>query len=192
MPRRLYSCLLCALAAPAFGAGLAVDVEIPRLDTAEYHRPYVAVWIEHEDNRVAANVAVWYQQVRAQARPAQRAAVAQRGASAAAQGCGDSGTKWLPDLRQWWRRSGRSLALPVDGVTGATRPVGTHTIELDAASAPLDRLVPGNYRLVVEAVREVGGRELLRLPFVWPPTDAWQTDVRGTTELGRVAVRLTP
>ena len=33
----------CALAAPALAAGLDVSVEIPRLNVAEYHRPYVAI-----------------------------------------------------------------------------------------------------------------------------------------------------
>ena len=35
--------------------------------------------------------------------------------------------QWLPDLRQWWRKSGRTLQVPVDGVTGPTRPAGAST-----------------------------------------------------------------
>ena len=31
------------------------------------------------------------------------------------------GTKWLKDMRQWWRRGGRDLSVPIDGVTSATR-----------------------------------------------------------------------
>lgn len=170
-------------ALPAAAAGLKVEVEIPQLDVAEYHRPYVALWIEREDSSVAANLSVWYQQERAKPRP-QNGKPAESG--------GEPGTKWLPDLRQWWRRSGRSLSLPVDGVTGATRPVGTHTLEFDAASQQLKDLAPGNYRLVAEAAREVGGRELLKLPFAWPPTAAAQTDVQGKTEFGRIALTLTP
>src|SRR5690606_23963404 len=33
-------------AAPAQASGLTVTVEIPRLGVSEYHRPYVAMWIE--------------------------------------------------------------------------------------------------------------------------------------------------
>ncbi len=59
------SCLLAlplALTAQAAVASeLSVAVEVPRLDTAEYHRPYVAVWIEREDQTVAANLSVWYE-----------------------------------------------------------------------------------------------------------------------------------
>jgi hypothetical protein len=30
------------------------------------------------------------------------------------------------------------------------------------------KLAPGDYTLVVEAAREVGGRELVKIPFSWP------------------------
>ena len=53
------------------------------------------------ERKVAANLAVWYQ------------------IDGPEEGFG---TKWLPDLRQWWRRSGRNLEFPVDGLTSATRP----------------------------------------------------------------------
>jgi hypothetical protein len=48
------------LATPAFAASLAVNIEIPRLNASEYHRPYVATWIERADNTVAGTLAVWY------------------------------------------------------------------------------------------------------------------------------------
>jgi len=86
MPRAFLSLLLAASAAGSAGAAdLSLNVEIPNLPVAEYHRPYVAIWIEGPDQAIAANLAVWYQ-VR-----------------------GDH-TKWLPDLRQWWRRGGRGPA----------------------------------------------------------------------------------
>ena len=195
--------LLFAVSLPAAAAGLTIDLAIPQLDVAEYHRPYVAVWIEREDSSVAANLAVWYQQERGKPRPPVERKPRGAGApppgdgkggpgNGPGGGGGESGTKWLPDLRQWWRRSGRSLTLPVDGVTGATRPVGTHTLAFDAASAPLNALAPGNYRIVVEAAREVGGRELLKLPFAWPPTVAANSSAQGKSELGRITLELTP
>jgi hypothetical protein len=156
---------LCAGAANA--ADLTLNVEIPQIAVAEYHRPYVAIWIEGQDQAIAANLAVWYQ-VR-----------------------GDH-TKWLPDLRQWWRRGGRDLKVPADGLTGATRPVGQHSLKFDAAQAPLAGLKPGQYSLVVEAVREVGGREALRIPFEWPIKKAKSESAKGTKELGAVALTLNP
>lgn len=190
--------LPCLLALPlaADAASLAVDVEIPRLDVAEYHRPYVAVWIEDDTRRVAANLAVWYQQERAKPRPQANGKDVKPGEPKAApqggENAGKDGTTWLPDLRQWWRRSGRTLSLPVDGVTGATRPVGLHSLQFDDTTAPLRGLAAGNYRLVIEAAREVGGRELLKLPFTWPPTAASESTAQGKTELGRIALRVAP
>jgi len=161
-----------ALMTFAFGgvaqaADLSLSVEIPQLPVAEYHRPYVAIWIEGADQNIAANLAVWYQ-VR-----------------------GDH-TKWLPDLRQWWRRGGRDLKVPVDGLTGATRPVGQHLLKFDAARAPLTGLKPGQYTVVVEAVREVGGREAVRIPFEWPIKAAKRESASGSKELGAVALTLNP
>ncbi len=178
MKQKLLPLLLLPAAFCLNAAELTLDVEIPALDVAEYHRPYVAVWIEREDASVAANLAVWYQQ--------------DERAGKNGDAKGESGTKWLPDLRQWWRRSGRAMTLPVDGVTGATRPVGSHTLRFGSDAGPLKELAPGSYKLVVEAAREVGGRELLKLPLVWPPTQAVQASAQGSSELGRIALDLTP
>jgi len=167
MPRFLLPLVFAAAAGGAGAADLSLNVEIPNLPVAEYHRPYLAIWIEAPDQTIAANLAVWYQ-LR-----------------------GDH-TKWLPDLRQWWRRGGRDLKVPVDGLTGATRPVGQHLLKFDAAEAPLAKLAPGNYALVVEAVREVGGREAVRIPFEWPIKAAKRESVQGTKELGAVALTLNP
>ena len=159
------------LALPAQAAALDVSVQIPQLKVAEYHRPYVAMFVEGSDGRHAANLAVWYM------------------SKDTAEG---HGTKWLPDLRQWWRKSGRTLELPVDGVTGPTRPAGTHELGFDDAHPELSRLPPGQYQLVVEAVREVGGRELLKIPFTWPAKAPQSGRAQGSSELGTVQLRLTP
>lgn len=162
--------LCCLLAGPAVAGNLDVTVEIPRLDVAEYHRPYVAVWIEHPNREVAVNLAVWYDTALDN----------------------DEGAKWLKDMRQWWRRIGRQLDMPVDGVTGPTRPAGEHKIDLSGEAATIESRPPGEYALVVEAAREVGGREILRIPFQWPPTSEASLTGSGTSELGRVSLKLSP
>ena len=171
-----YSLAVPALAAlfgvPALAAGLAANIEVPRLNTSEYLRPYVAAWIERPDNSVAATVAVWYD-VRTRTNNPE-----------------GEGTKWLKDLRQWWRRTGRDLEVPIDGVTGATKPAGKHQINLaDAATA---KLAPGAYKFVVEAAREVGGREVVTIPFQWPPAKADQQSASGSSELGEIKLELKP
>lgn len=158
------------LATPAYAATLDVSVEIPKLNVAEYHRPYVAIWVEGADQKVAANLAVWYQ------------------SKDTAEG---HGTKWLPDLRQWWRKSGRTLSVPIDGVTGPTRPAGKHALSFTDRQQ-LKGLAPGQYTLVVEAVREVGGRELLKIPFTWPAKAAETGSAQGSSELGAVSLTVSP
>ncbi|EMD82859.1 DUF2271 domain-containing protein [Pacificimonas flava] len=157
-------------AVPAAAAGLEVSVEIPRLSVAEYHRPYVAMWIEDDARRTAANLSVWYDTGMAR----------------------EEGEKWLADLRTWWRRSGRSLDMPVDGVSGPTKAPGTHSAEHRGDRQPLRTLKPGTYRLVVEAAREVGGRETVTIPFVWPPRRGETLSADGKSELGGVRLTLKP
>ncbi|NLA67114.1 MAG: DUF2271 domain-containing protein [Gammaproteobacteria bacterium] len=159
------------LAAPVHAAELTIEVEIPSMTVAEYHRPYVAVYVEGADGKAAADLAVWYMLKDTAA---------------------GHGTKWLPDLRQWWRKSGRNQAMPVDGVTGPTRPAGRHALSFDARDPRLAGLAPGRYSVVVEAVREIGGRELLKIPFDWPATAARSGQARGRTELGAVALSIKP
>lgn len=145
------------IAAPA-SAG-TVTVTIPRIDVAEYHVPYVAVWIEPKAGGPARTLAVWYD-------------VDKRGA--------EPGTKWLADLRTWWRKGGRSLKLPADAVSGATRAPGAHRIVLPA------NVKPGSYTLFVEAAREDGGRELVSMPLDVPVRAA---KAAGKTELGAIVVK---
>jgi hypothetical protein len=82
--------------------------------------------------------------------------------------------------------------MPIDGVTGATRPVGEHTLQFRGTGKQLNSLAHGKYNLVVEAVREVGGRELLRVPFEWPATQQQQLTAQGKTELGAITLQLAP
>ena len=142
------------VAAPA--AAGTVTVTVPRLPVAEYHRPYVAVWLEPAGGGAARTVAVWYDVKKTGNEP---------------------GTKWLADLRSWWRKGGRSLNLPANGVSGATRAPGQYTLPL-----PAD-LKPGAYVLNVEAARETGGRELVSVPLTVP---AGQGRASGKGELGAI------
>ncbi|PTU33194.1 DUF2271 domain-containing protein [Stenotrophobium rhamnosiphilum] len=178
---------LCAALLPGtvLAANLNVSIEVPRIDVAEYHRPYVAVWLEREDKSVAANLSVWYQQ--------KKAAPAATGGAPAAAPNPAGGVKWLPDLRQWWRRSGRELQLPVDGVSGATRAPGEHALSFNSdKGGALANLPAGQYKLVVESAREEGGRELIDIPFQWPVKQAQQLKAKGERELGAIVLDVKP
>jgi hypothetical protein len=151
-------------AVPATAQTMDVSVAIPRLTVAEYHRPYVAMWVE-QAGAAPRTIAVWYDVDKAK----------------------NEGTKWLNEMRQWWRASGRSMKFPADGITSATRAPGEQKISFTAGKGPLGTLPPGNYTLAIEAAREVGGREVVRLPFAWPPKAGIVT-AKGTTELGAASL----
>ncbi len=169
--RFMITAAISSLAAGSAVAGEAsISVDIPRLNVVEYHRPYVAIWLESADGGKVTNLAVWYDLKLKD----------------------NEGTKWLKDMRQWWRRTGRELAMPVDGLSSPTRAPGSHQIAFSDGARPLNELAPGSYSLVVEAAREVGGRELLRVPFEWPPKAPVTLDVKGESELGSVTLKLTP
>lgn len=172
MRLRYSSALVALIGLPplAHAASLSVQIDLPRLNVSEYHRPYVATWIEQVGGEATTNLVVWHDQNMTI----------------------EEGGKWLRELRQWWRRSGRQLEMPADGISGATRPPGSHRLQFSEGKAPLPQLKPGSYRLIVEASREQGEREVLTLPFDWPPTKAAQSKARGITELGEVTLDLKP
>lgn len=153
----------------ALAATLTLNVEIPALKVAEYHKPYVAIWVETPDQAAVANLAVWYELKNPK----------------------NEGETYLKDLRQWWRRTGRDLDLPINGVSGATRAPGVQTIAFDGKTA-LGKLPAGQYTLVVEAAREVGGREVIKLPFQWPPKGPQAGKAQGASELGAVTLTAKP
>jgi hypothetical protein len=145
-----------ALAGPAVAG--TITVTIPAQKVAEYHRPYVAIWLEPVGGGTARTIALWYETRKTGK---------------------DAGTKYLADLRAWWRKGGRSMTLPVDGVSGATRAPGQYSVALPA------NIKPGHYVLNVEAARETGGRELITLPLSVPNPNAKGS---GKTELGAVTI----
>lgn len=149
-------------AAPLPSGDLTVSITLPRINSASYHRPYVAVWIERPDQTAVRTLSVWYD----------------TGLPAG------EGKDWLKDIRTWWRKDGRGLTLPADGVSGPTRAPGTQTVTIPAAR--LRDLPAGNYVLAVEAARELGGRELVRVPFRLGAANT--ASGTGETELGAVRV----
>lgn len=109
-----------------------IDMQLPALKSAQYKRPYVAVWLEQKGQRKAVHtVAVWHED-----------------------------KKWLKDIRRWWRKAGRYGDVP-DAVTGATRAPGQYQLTWDGKDTTGTELV-GEYQLMLEASREHGDRTLLK------------------------------
>lgn len=164
LPIALTAVAAAAVSTPALAADLNVTVQIPTLNVAAYHRPYVAVWIERPDNTAVRTLAVWYEVSNVR-----------------------EGKDWLKDMRTWWRRGGQALTLPADGVSSATKAPGSHNVRIPGAR--LRDLPAGDYVLVVEAARELGGREAVRVPFSWGRANTGRA--AGTRELGAVTVAVT-
>jgi len=175
MKKRL---LISALSMIGLGFGTQVwaadaqlTINLPTIDGAKVRRPYVAVWIEKAgSHEFAGNIAVWYDM----RKPNNIGA-----------------TKWLPDLRSWWRASGSQATFPIDGVSGATRPAGEHVLNIGSAEA-MQKLPAGDYEILVEVAREKGGHDLVRLPMQWPPRAASKAEAAGTAELGKVILSAKP
>ncbi|WP_404342981.1 DUF2271 domain-containing protein [Pseudoalteromonas mariniglutinosa] len=128
--------LMSVLIAPSVSASTAsLDIEftLTDLDAQPYHRPYVAIWLETPERKHVTTIALWVEKA-----------------------------EWFKDLRQWWRKAGRSSA-NFDGVTGATKRPGTYTIHWQGQDLNGNPVKPGKYLLNLEVVREEGGRNYTRL-----------------------------
>lgn len=77
---------------------LDVSFELPSFDSANYHKPYVAIWIESKEKK--ETLLLWHLTKKSE-------------------------DKWLADIRRWWRKQGRYGDAP-DGVTAATKGPGEY------------------------------------------------------------------
>jgi hypothetical protein len=169
MNKTIFGATLLSTASLATGAlaGTAtIEVNVPRLGVAEYHRPYVAGWIEDANGASKGSLFVWYDfDMR-----------------------DNGGLKWLKDLRAWWRKGGREINMPADGISSATRAPGRQVIKFDSNRSAFKNLSNGNYVLVVEAARESGGREVVKVPFNWNGNNFGAQRASGNSELGQVTI----
>lgn len=202
-----------AVSLPGFAADMNLKLTLPVIDTKGGRpalRPYVAIWLQKADESFVSNLAVWYQTV-AKARRGGPPGGAQGAGGPPPDGMGPmpggreggppgeraggppGGARWLNEMRQWWSDSGSSIkTFPIDGVSSASRAAGEHELTFSNGKAPLNTLTPGNYRLMVEVGREHGGLESIAIPFSWPAKSVQTLKASGKTELGAVALTLTP
>lgn len=98
--------------------------------------------------------------------------------------------RWYAELRSWWRQANQQKGQPFDQLAGATRRAGVHQFLWDARLADGRPLPAGDYILHLEAAREGGGREQLKLPLHWPLSQPLV--LQGQHELGQVRVEVRP
>ena len=147
--------LLCCGSAMA-QQELEIQVELPKIDTGTYHRPYVAVWIENEQQQPVRLIEAWLEK-----------------------------PDWIKDLRRFWRKLGRSEPQLVDAKTGATKGPGSYKVRWDGKDEQGKAVAAGNYVLFVEAAREQGGRNLAKQAFTWDGS-AVQIEINASKELGKI------
>lgn len=96
----LVFCLGSPVSSPANAEQIQIEVEIPEIDTSQYRRPYVAMWIEEKGNwKSNQTFALWFDD-----------------------------HQWLKDIRRWWRKVGR-YNKDIDGFSGATKAAGSYSVK---------------------------------------------------------------
>ena len=126
----------------ASASELTVEFDLPVVDTADYNKPYVAIWLESPEAN--ETLLLWHLDDR-------------------------KDDKWLPDIRRWWRKLGR-YAKPVDAVSGATRGPGQYreTFDVDAGG-PLMLFLEvvredGGRSLLRQSIDFSGSQRVFELP----------------------------
>lgn len=156
MKLRHLACCMFAVSWVASAQPSEIALEIPVIETSQYHRPYVAVWVEDAQQQPVKLIALWVEK-----------------------------PDWLKDLRRFWRKIGRSNTTLVDAVSGATQKPGNYTLHWDGKDDSGAALSTGRYTLFVEAAREQGGRSLVKHEFDLPAQGA-VIEMAAEGELGAV------
>ncbi|MFV0276407.1 MAG: DUF2271 domain-containing protein [Parahaliea sp.] len=119
-------------------ANLRLRYELPRLAVAEYHPPYVSIWISNGERQTVKNLLL----------------------------LGES-ERWAKENRRWWRKVGRRDPTLLDGIARPTRSPGVYDLVWDGRDDFGRPLPTGDYTLHLEASREAGGTAYRQIPFVW-------------------------
>lgn len=110
---------------------LLISFELSRFE-GRSHRPFVAVWIEDENNNPVRQLALWYNKPR-----------------------------WLHDLRSWYSMQ-RSAGIDPASIASATRSAGAYTLTWDGKNDKGEYVKQGTYTIIIEAAREHGTYQIIR------------------------------
>lgn len=149
-----------AAKAPATPLDLEITLELARIDSPRYRRPYVAVWVENEQGQPVRAISLWSEKPR-----------------------------YLNEMRRWYRdyptvnRFGGDLS---PSVSSATRSPGKYTLRWDGLDDKGAPVKPGKYTILIEAAREHGGYDLMRQEINWDGRTAQQFSLPAGNEIAGV------
>ena len=137
---------------------LAINFEFKTI-AGNAHRPFAAIWVEDENKAPVRNLALWYNK-----------------------------TKWIPDLKNWYRINGDKFKADKNNyasVTGATRSPGKYTIKWDGKNDNGEYVSQGKYTIIIETSKEHGTDEIIRQPMEFKKAAKKATNT-GNVEISNV------
>ena len=144
------------------GYEYSVSLNIPKMDVANYERPYVAIWIADKDRNLIRTLLL-----------------------------AGNEPRWMEENYYWHRRFGRKSGSIVDAVSEPTRRPGDYELIWDGRDHNGHVVPDGSYILHVEAAREHGGHQHDSLSFDLA-SKAFSMEIEPGDELGLVTLKFGP
>ncbi len=145
-----------------------LDLEIAKpTEGGRYRRPYVAAWVEDKENFPVKTLLLFLM-------------------------ADNPGPRWHRDLRRWY--SGDQMRLLVDDqkligtISKPTRNPGSYKVAWDGRDDNGKILEDGKYTLYIEAAREHGTYQLMKMPFELGNKDFEET-LKGNVEIKQASVK---
>ncbi len=137
---------------------MRVKYSVPEIDISDYEYPYIVAWVTDAENKPVKHLLM----------------------------LGDS-PRWIEENYVHWRRVGRKQPAVIDHVARPTKPPGVYDIEWDGVDDHGRPVEQGEYILHIEASREHGGHQYVKLPVNLSNTaDVWTVDPG--SELGKISI----
>jgi len=145
---------------------LVVQFELAKAERYDYHRPYVAVWLEDEEGRPVRTGLLWLETKQ-------------------------PGPQWHRELIRWHRNDQTRRKTDetdlIGTISGATRGPGEYKVVFDGLDDRGKPLKAGKYTLLLEASREHGEYQLTRAPLTLGKEPIGPTKLKGGVEISAAA-----
>ncbi|WP_169977307.1 DUF2271 domain-containing protein [Tautonia rosea] len=143
------------------------EINRPEVEQRRYRRPYVVVYIEDETGHVVRHLLMWVSM------------------------SGSGPDQWLPDLLRWYRSDAGRTRIErrnkAYAIGRSTRPPGEYRISWNGKDDKGQPLPEGSYTVFVEAAREHGTHQVIRMP-VSIADEPFAEDYEGNVEIKSASV----